>query len=375
MWAEVFRKGKLVVAQIPDPVPGPGQVLVKTLSCGICGSDLHTFQSAAGAAGLARRTGSPFDFDPDRDVVFGHEYCAEVLDYGPETNKTFKRGTRVSATPIGFVGNKLHAIGYSNELPGGFAERMLLTESLMVEVPDGLPSDQAVLAEPMAVGWHAVREASLTKDEVPLVLGCGPVGIAVIAGLKILGIHPIVAADFSPLRRKLAESFGADVVVNPAEISPFTRWDEMASANGRVLPATGYEAFYLNYASRRPCIVFECVGAPGVLQQILEGAPVNTRVIVVGVCLTPDRIEPAFAVNKMITLKFVLGYSPEEFRDSLHHIAHGKIDSRSMVTGHVGLGGVLQAFRDLQNPMQHAKIVVEPWRQSWYERALARYRA
>jgi threonine dehydrogenase-like Zn-dependent dehydrogenase len=374
MWAAVYRKTNLVVAQIPDPVPGPGQVLVKTLSCGICGSDLHTFQSAVGAVAMARRTGSPFDFDPERDVVFGHEFCAEVLDYGPDTNRTIKSGTRVSAMPVGFAGNRLHAIGYSNDLPGGFGERMVLTESLLVEVPNGLSSDHAVVAEPMAVGWHAVREAGLTKDEVPLVLGCGPVGIAVIAGLKILGIHPIVAADFSPLRRKLAESFGADVVVDPAEVSPFKRWDEMALPNGRLLPASGFEAFYTNYASRRPCVVFECVGAPGVIQQILEGAPGNTRVIVVGVCLTPDRIEPAFAVNKNLTLKFVLGYTPEEFRQSLHHVANGMIDVSSMVTGHVGLGGVLQAFQDLQNPMRHAKIVVQPWRKGWYEKALALYR-
>lgn len=372
MWAAVLRRGTIEVTQVPDPVPGPGQVLVKSLSCGICGSDVHTFQSATGAAAMARRTGSPFDFDPLRDVVFGHELCAEILAYGPETEGKFKPGTRVTCIPVGFAGGRLHAIGFSNDLPGGFAERMLLTESLLIEVPDGLSNEQVVCAEPMAVGWHAVKEAGLSVDDVPLVLGCGPVGLAVIAGLKILGMHPIVAADFSPLRRRLASSFGADVVVDPKEVSPFQRWDEMALPNGKALPASGYEAFYTAYASRRPCVVFECVGAPGVIQQVLEGVPPNSKLIVVGVCLTVDSIEPVFAVNKMMTMKFVLGYNADEFRDSLQHIASGKINVKPMITGRVGLSGVLQAFQDLQNPMQHAKIVVEPKRQSWYERTRSR---
>jgi len=373
MWAAVLRKGNIEVTQVPDPVPGPGQVLVKSLSCGICGSDLHTFQGATGAAVMARRTGSPFDFDPERDLIFGHEVCTEILEYGPETQGSLKPGTRVTSVPVGFAGGRMHAIGFSNDLPGGFAERMLLTESLLIEVPEGLSNEQVVCAEPMSVGWHAVKEAGLSTDEVPLVMGCGPVGLAVIAGLKILGMHPIVAADFSPLRRRLAASFGADVVVDPKDVSPFKQWDEVAVPNGRALPAMGYEAFYSAYASRRPCVVFECVGAPGVIQQILEGVPPNTRVIVVGVCLTVDSIQPVFAVNKMMTLKFVLGYTPDEFRESLQHIASGKINVRPMITGRVGLSGVLQAFQDLQNPMQHAKIVVEPKRQNWYERTLSRF--
>lgn len=373
MLAAVLRKGTIEVGQIADPIPGPGQVLVKSLCCGICGSDLHTFQGASGAATMARRTGSPFDFDPDRDVVFGHEFCTEILEYGPDTQRQLKPGTRVTSIPVGFAGGRLHAIGFSNDLPGAFAERLVLTESLLIEVPEGLSNEQVACAEPMAVGWHAVREAGLTLDEVPLVLGCGPIGLAVIAGLKILGSHPIIAADFSPLRRRLAASFGADIVVDPREVSPFKSWEEAALLNGKALPASGYEAFYAEYASKRPCVVFECVGAPGVIQQILEGVPPNSKVVVVGVCLSVDAIEPVFAVNKMLTLKFVLGYSPSEFRDSLNHIAGGQINVRPMITGRVGLSGVLQAFHDLQNPQQHAKIVVEPKRQSWYERTLSRF--
>ena len=83
-------------------------------------------------------------------------------------------------------------------------------------MPNGLPADQAALTEPMAVGWHAVESARLTQQDVPLVIGCGPVGLAVIAGLKVKGLHPIIAADFSPARRALALRMGADIVVDPA---------------------------------------------------------------------------------------------------------------------------------------------------------------
>ena len=79
----------------------------------------------------------------------------------------------------------------------------------------------AALTEPLAVGVHAVAKANIRGDEVPLVIGCGPVGLAVIAALKLKGLHPIVAADYSPARRALAEKLGADVVVDPAHTQPY----------------------------------------------------------------------------------------------------------------------------------------------------------
>ncbi len=93
-------------------------------------------------------------------------------------------------------------------------------------MPNGLPTERAALTEPMAVGYHAVAKARLEKDDAPLVIGCGPVGLAVIAALKLEGAHPIVAADFSPRRRELAQQMGADVVVDPKEKSPFESWRE-----------------------------------------------------------------------------------------------------------------------------------------------------
>ena len=106
----------------------------------------------------------------------------------------------------------------------------------------------------------------------------------------------------------------------------------------------------------------ECVGVPGVIQQILEGAPHSARVVVVGVCMEPDRIEPMFGINKELNLQFVLGYTPDEFKATLGNLAAGRINAGVVVTGKVGLGGVVKAFEDLATPDRHAKILVEPWR-------------
>ena len=359
MRAAVFRRGDLVVDRIASPAPAAGQVLVKTLACGICGSDLHALHHAEALVDASRRAGARFVMDLGRDVVFGHEFCAEVLDHGPDTTKALKPGTRVCSMPINISGNTISTVGYSNDVPGGFAERMVLNEKLLLPVPNGLATEHAALTEPMAVGWHAVEKARLTADDVALVIGCGPVGLAVIAGLKIKGVHPIIAADFSPARRKLAEIIGADIVVDPAAYSPYSRWTEAATPAG--YDANSVVALLGLGPQMRPGVLFECVGVPGVIQQMLEGAPLHARIVVVGVCMERDQFEPFFAIRKQLNLQFVLGYTAEEFAATLHHIAEGRIDVAPMVTGQIGLDGVKGAFAELANPERHAKILVEPW--------------
>lgn len=360
MRAAIFRNGDLVVDRLPDPSPGAGQVLARTLACGICGSDLHARHHAAKLVDMSRRAGAPFVMDLARDIVFGHEFCAEIVEHGPGTAKRLKPGARVCSMPITIAGGRVHTVGYANDVPGGFAELMLLSESLLLEVPNGLSSDVAALTEPMAVGWHAVEQARLGADDVPLVIGCGPVGLAVIAGLRIKGLRPIIAADFSPARRALAEAMGADITVDPGSASPYDRWRREASPPG--YDPAGLAALLGQGPQPRPGVLFECVGVPGILQQLLEGAPRHARIVVVGVCMEPDRFEPFFAIRKQLNLQFVLGYTADEFRASLSHLAEGLIDAAPMLTGRVGLEGVRAAFDDLADPARHAKILVEPWR-------------
>ncbi|MGH8007952.1 MAG: alcohol dehydrogenase catalytic domain-containing protein, partial [Candidatus Binatia bacterium] len=283
MRAAVMRNKKLVVDTLPTPEPGPGEVLVKTLACGICGSDLHALKHAEQLVEASRRSGGLFNMDLSRDIVMGHEFCAEIVDHGPNTSKHLQVGTRVCSVPILLRAGSLQTVGYSNDHPGGYGEYMRLSEMLLLPVPNGLPAERAALTEPMAVGLHAVEKAHIEQDDVPLVVGCGPVGLAVIAALRLKGVRPIVAADFSPRRRELAEAVGADVIINPSEKSPYESWREVAVWSD---PSRAPQVpVFISGPSLRPAVIFECVGVPGVIDQIMVAAPPGARIVVVGVCM------------------------------------------------------------------------------------------
>lgn len=233
---------------------------------------------------------------------------------------------------------------------------MLLDERLLLEVPNGLSDDLAALTEPFAVGAHAVAKAALEPGSVSLVIGCGPVGLAIIAALKIAGKGPVIAADFSPRRRAEAERMGADVVVDPAVEGPHRKWADYG------VPATEAEAHIARMTGKvhaRP-IIFECVGVPGMVQRIIEDCPPGAQIVVAGVCMEPDSFRPSMAITKQLNLEFVYGYTPEEFAATLGEIAEGTIDVGRIITGTVDLGGVAQAFTDLGDPENHVKIMVDP---------------
>ena len=168
------------------------------------------------------------------------------------------------------------------------------------------------------------------------------------------------AADFSSRRRELAAAVGADVIVNPSEQSPYQSWREVAvwsdPSRAPQLPP------WTSGPPLRPAVIFECVGVPGVIDQIMMAAPQGARLVVVGVCMERDTIQPLFGINKELNVQFVLGYSREEFGAMLRHIAEGTIPTEPLITGKVGVEGVAQAFEDLGSPEHHAKILVEPWR-------------
>ena len=248
----------------------------------------------------------------------------------------------------------------------------------MLPVPNGLAPELAALTEPMAVALHAVRRGEVKKRDVAIVIGCGPIGLAVICMLKARGVRTVIASDLSGGRRALATACGADVVVDPAADSPYAAAGDaghLKSAPEALELAVGTmekltrapvpwhhvwrTAERLGAGPKAP-VVFECVGVPGVIDQIVTGAPLFSRVVVVGVCMGLDRIRPAMAINKEIDLRFVLGYTPPEFRDTLHLLAEGKVDPAPLVTGEVGLAGVEAAFDALGDPEAHAKILIDP---------------
>jgi threonine dehydrogenase-like Zn-dependent dehydrogenase len=355
MRAAVTREGRLVVGEVSDPVPSSGHVVVRSLSAGICGSDLHALGDFAHFTSLMDSVGVP-GLDPTADCVFGHEFCAEIVEHGPDTAGTLPVGTRVCSVPILLGPTGVEQIGYSNHYPGALAEHLVLQELLLLHVPDALDTDTAALTEPLAVGEHAVELADLAAGQPCLVVGCGPVGLAVIAALKGRGHGPVLAADFSPTRRRLAEAFGADVVLDPAEGSPHERWSDYG------VPRTVMErigASMLGGTFPDP-VVFEAVGVPGMLQSLIAEAPPHSRIVVVGVCMHTDSIEPFMAVTKEMELRFSFGYTPEEFAATLGRLAAGVPGAEQLVTASVDLAGAPGAFDTLRTPGEHGKILVKP---------------
>lgn len=360
MKAAVMRNSQLFVEEMESPKPAAGEVLVKTLSCGICGSDLHALKHTHEFAALANESGGALKFEEGSEMVMGHEFCAEVLDYGPDTQKILKPGARVCSMPLLLRPGRIQSVGYSQQAPGGYGEQMLLSEALLLPVPDSVPTEMAALTEPMAVGYHAVQMAGISTDEVPLIIGCGPVGLAVLSALKMKQIGPIIAADFSPSRRKAAERLGADIVVDPSEMSPYDSWADVASKDkaGEAIPVDPLSGS-LQY---RKGVFFECVGVPGVIDQMMRGAQRGSRMVVVGVCMEEDHFQPFRGITKELNLQFVLGYSAEEFTDTLRFIGDGRLNIDGLVTSKIGVDDVPEAFERLAQPDSEIKILVEPWR-------------
>ncbi len=355
MRAAVTRGGAIEVGELRDPIPGSGHVVVRSLAAGICGSDLHALADFAHFTSLTERAGVPA-LDPNLDTVFGHEFCAEVVEHGPDTAATLPAGTRVCSVPVVVGPTGVQQIGYSNDYPGALAEHMVLQEMLLLPVPDALATDLAALTEPLAVGEHAVGLADLVPGQPCLVVGCGPVGLAVIAALRARGHGPVVAADFSPTRRRLAEAFGADEVVDPAVASPHDAWSGFGVPT-TIMERTG--ASMMGLEVKDP-VIFEAVGVPGMLQSLIADAPPRSRIVVVGVCMHSDTIEPFMAVIKEIEFRFSFGYTPAEFADTLERLGAGVPGADLLVTSTVDLAGAPGAFETLRTPGEHGKILVHP---------------
>jgi threonine dehydrogenase-like Zn-dependent dehydrogenase len=378
MRAVVCQHAELDVVDLPDPTPAAGQVRLEVLRCGICGSDLHARHGIDQWADMAARTGYHRFGRSDTPLVFGHEFSGTVAEYGPKTKRRVPEGTPVVALPLVRGPQGVDAVGLSPDAPGAYAEQVVVQESMAMAVPNGLAPDVAALTEPMAVAWHAVQRGEVRKKDVAIVIGCGPVGLGVILCLKAKGVANVVASDFSAGRRELARACGADVVIDPAIGSPFAG----GAARGHLVEAP--EAFELVVATREKLgrlpigwwhlwrlgeklgakpkapVIFECVGVPGMIAGIIDEAPLLSRVVVVGVCVGTDQFTPFMAINKEIDLRFVLAYTPLEFRDTLQMMGEGEIDPRPLITGAVGLDGVDAAFTALADPEAHAKVLIDP---------------
>lgn len=335
MRAAVFHtEGQpLAIEDRQTPVAQFGDIVLKVAFCGICGSDLHATE--------------PSPTPLESGTVLGHEFSGIVTQ---SASADFAPGDRVIGLPLrecdecrpsgtgcrdrlGIHCPRNRIIGLSASEPGGYAEYLAMPAHHAIKVPDGLDLRLAALTEPLAVGAHAVRMAGSLLGARVLVLGAGPIGLAVTLLARAAGARQITVAEPGESRRALAARLGATVVAAAEPLSG---------------PA--------------PDVIFECVGVPGTLAQSMRIAPLHGRIVVVGVCRVEDRVQPRLAIRKELTLQFVLGYTREEFVLVLDMLASGQIDASPLISSVIGLEEVPAMFEALRRPSAHAKVLIDPGR-------------
>lgn len=354
MKAAVLRDGKIAVEDMPEPERGSAHILARPIVCGICGSDLHARDNAAHLCDLVHRAGFRGFMDPAKPVVMGHEFCCEVLEASPDHG--FARGQRVVALPFLNGPKGIELLGYSNLSYGGFAEQMLLQPELTFAVPDHVPDEIAAMTEPLSVAVHAVAEAGAGPDDAFVVVGCGPVGLFVIARLRALGLGPILAVEPDPVRAKMAEQVGADIVIAPGGDIQEKWWTDL----GLPLGLSDSMAVDPNLRKRKRAVLFECVGKPGMLMRLALDAPIGAKIIVIGNCMETDQIEPAFLLQKGLSLQFVFAYTTEEFVDAFKMVCADPERLRPLLTGEQGLAQTSSAFDALARGGGAIKIQINP---------------
>lgn len=340
MKAAIFRDvgQPLVVASVPDPVPEPSELVMKVNYCGICGTDLH-----ATRAGLTTACSGQ---------ILGHEYVGEIVEVGPDAAGGWRVGDRVCAMPFIACGRCLPCAagrffecgnkktsGIDN--PGGFAEYVTTGCRETIALPDELDLQSAALVEPLAVGIHAVRLADIRAGSRVLVLGAGPIGLTVALWCRFFGARSVVVSELNTSRAALARHMGATAVLHPA----------------RDTSAAELLQQFQDIAGAAPDVIFECVGAPGLLQQCIEMAPHRGRIIPVGVCEQPDSIVPFFALVKELQIQFAIAHTRDDFETSVAMLAARRIDIAPMITDIVSLDELPRAFEALRTPGHQCKVL------------------
>jgi len=328
------------IMQVPDPTPGPGELVLRVKGCGICGSDLHVTERE-GAFGVG--------------TVMGHEFAGEIAAVGKGAtgpDGPWKEGDRVCSMPGISCGgcvrcmtgdvmgcSQLRMTGFG-DIGGGYAEYALVGDRMTMRLPDQLPSADGALVEPLAVGLHAVDRAGGTSGEDVLVLGAGPVGLAIALWAKHLGAREVVVSDFVKQRRDLAMRLGATAVIDPGA--------------EEVLPA------FEGATGHAPRLIFECVGRPGMIQECANLADRGAMILCAGMCMEPDPILPVAIGAKELTIQSASFYRSGDYALTLDMLRAERIDPTPMVTDRIGFEDFPDAFEALRKPSTQCKVILEP---------------
>ena len=350
MRAVSLKDGSLALREVPVPVPGPGQVLVRTLACAICASDHHYMDHPE----VSREDRSGMRVDaPAEDVVMGHEFCAEVVEYGAGTRGDWPIGSRITSIPVLLIDGGMRIVGMAPDAPGGFGEYFLLSELMARPVPDDLPVERIALNDAMAVGWYYTRlgvEQTPVERSVPLVLGLGAIGLSVVVALRHRGSGPIVAADYSAARRDLAKELGADVVVDPSLVSPWEEWRRTAWG----APEEVHDRMLL---SGRPTqVVYEMVGRDGVLGEVVDECEIGARVLSCGGA-AQDVIRTTVAHMKGLNIQIGGGPQIDDWNACLDLVVEGVLDPTPLIGETVDLDHLVDAIARARSADAPVRIV------------------
>lgn len=345
MRAVVLRGGRLEVRDTADPVPGQGDLLLRTLSTAICASDVHFMDHPE--AGIDDPTGRSL-YDADRDIVMGHEFVGEVVAHGPGCSDAFPLGARVTSMPIRLVdggAGGLHIIGQHPEAQGSFGELLVVPEAMAKAVDSTVSSDAIAVVDAFAVGEFYVRSANVQPGEIPIVVGAGAVGLSAVAALSARGIAPIIVSDFHAERRDLAITrFGAHIGVDPATESEFD-----AFRRARAEHHLGGVA-----------VVFECVGAKGLIDRIAANAEFYTRIYCAGGWYSGDTLNITQATQQGLTFQFGGGPMPQDWYGVLDAVVDGRLDPLPSIGKVIGLDEVPDAIDQVRRSEGPPRIVVHP---------------
>lgn len=326
MKAAVLDAGRFHVTDVADPVPGPSDLILRVTGCGVCGSDLK----ARGAMPAG--------------TVMGHELCGEVVAMGAEVGDVWRLGVQAAVLPVfscgrcdecrsGEVAHCAQAalVGLGGA-PGGFAEYVRVSAALSFAMPDHLSDTSGLLVEPFAVGLHTARAGRVGSGDRVLVVGGGSVGLTTARWARELGAATVTVSDPVAARRDAAAGFGATAVLDPTV-------EELGGP---------YD------------VVFECVGAPGLLDACAGVADHHGRVVVAGVCAEPDPFLQLVPLLKELTVTFSVYYSPEEFRTVIDAFGSGRIDPAPLLSRSVGLDALDGLFDAMAAGSDELKLAVDP---------------
>ena len=340
MKAAVFKEvgQALCVETVDDPTPESSELVMKVSYCGVCGTDLHATREGLTTACCGQ--------------ILGHEYVGEIAEVGKDADGDWKVGDRICALPFIGCGQCLACVsgqffqcmnkkisGVDDQ--GGFAEFVTTGSRESILLPDHLSLQTASLVEPLAVSLHAVRVADLKAGSRVLIMGAGPIGLTVALWAKFFGARDVIVSELAESRAQLAKKMGANHVIQP---------DLKAGAEGLL------EQF-CDLSGAAPDIIFECVGAPGLLQQCFEMAPYGGKIVPVGVCEQPDQIMPFWGLVKELNVQFAIAYTKDDFETSIAMLAEGRIDVSPMITDIVSLDELPEAFEALRVPSDQCKVL------------------